>query len=225
MICQSLGVPWYPRHPQERHPWYLIEYVSDDDNLWKYIHWSVLHALLLPIFCDVWNVLFLSIFLAGVKMKLLTSYYLLNTSLVIDPLLKGKVKPQLPRTKIFAFFICWWNIGIFFWPGILNSKQTRKIFPLPKVEEILVAGIWGFGIWSWYLLFPLVTWYTSLVKYLTQITNLSFAALRESTQTALLPRNVLWFDGKFWCRFLIWARRYVFRFRSQNCAPKQNHNT
>ena len=28
-----------------------------------------------------------------------------------------------------------------FLPGILNSKQTRKIFPLPKVEEILVAGI------------------------------------------------------------------------------------
>ena len=112
-----------------------------------------------------------------------------------------------------------------FLPGILNSKQMRKIFPLPKVEEILVAGIWGFGIWSWYLLFPLVTWYTSLVKYLTQITNLSFAALCESTQTALLPRKVLWFDGKFWCRFLIWARRYVFRFRSQNCAPKQNHNT
>ena len=117
---------------------------------------TVLHALLVPNFCDVWNVLFLSIFLAGGKMKLLTSYYLLNTSLVIDPLLKGKVKPQLPTTKIFAFFICWWNIAIFFWPGILNSKQTRQIFPLPKVEEILVASIWGFGIWSWYLLFPLV---------------------------------------------------------------------
>ena len=79
-----------------------------------------------------------------------------------------------------------------FLPGILNSKQMRKIFPLPKVEEILVAGIWGFGIWSWYLLFPLVTWYTSLVKYLTQITNLFLCSIaRVHPDSTVTPKRVV----------------------------------